>query len=793
MEKQPQIKVGERMNTETKVTFRAFNQDFNKAIKEMNNESSKLRQEFTLQKEQLKETGTETEKLSAKLNFLKNAHESAGQKVALTESQLTKAKAQFGENSIEVDKLTRQLNSAKISEQKLANEIIQTNRQLTEQSQKAGMNAEKLEQMGNNMQQAGSNIAMSFGVATAAVGAGLGLAVKTAANFEQQLSNVKAVSGATSEEMKVLSELAKKYGATTKYSSIESAQGIEELIKAGVSLKDIINGGLEGALSLATAGELELADAAAIASTALNAFKNDNLTVSKAADLLAGGANASATSVLEMKDGLAQVSAVASGVGVNFKDTTTALSLFANNGLRGSDAGTSLKTMLMNLQPVTKEQKEMFEKLGLVTKDGASAFYDANGKMRPLEEIAGLLNTKLNGLTDAQRQMTLETMFGTDAIRAANILYKEGADGVNKMYSEMSKTTAAEVAKIKMDNFNGEMKRLNSSIESAKVSIGNALIPALTKIADVVQGAVDKFNNLSPTMQKTIAIGGAITFVVLSLITVIGLLMASIGSAMIGFAMLTPVLAGVKTALMALTGPIGIAIAIITTLAIIIYKNWDTIKAKTIEIWDSVKSVISNVANGIKNIISNVFNGIKIYFSTILNVYKTMFTTVWNTIKTATSSVFNSFKSVITNPLKAINLLSIGKDIINGLINGIKSKISSIGEAMSSVGSTITKKIKGVLDIHSPSRVMMQLGKYIPEGLSEGITQNLKTVSSASEQMAGATIPRMEKVVNNNTPISVNLTYNGNNPDDAYSMLDIIEDGLSSRFTSKLRTSGVRT
>ncbi|MGQ7101892.1 phage tail tape measure protein [Escherichia sp. SP-MK] len=131
---------------------------------------------------------------------------------------------------------------------------------------------------------------------------------------------------------------------------MEAGQGIEELIKAGVSLTDIINGGLEGALNLATAGELELGDAAEIASTALNAFKDDNLSVAQAADLLAGAANASATSVGEMKFGLSMVSAVAAGVGLSFKDTTTALALFAQNGLKGSDAGTSLKTQTSFLQ-----------------------------------------------------------------------------------------------------------------------------------------------------------------------------------------------------------------------------------------------------------------------------------------------------------------------------------------------------------------------------------------------------------------------------------------------------------
>ncbi|PLR93237.1 phage tail tape measure protein [Bacillus sp. T33-2] len=192
-----------------------------------------------------------------------------------------------------------------------------------------------MQDVGGKMQSAGSEITQSFGMAFLAVGAGLGLTAKKAMDFESQMSSVKSVMSPdeVNEFGASLTDLAKKMGAETKFSSLEAAQGIEELIKAGVTVTDIINGGLDGALSLAVAGELELADAAEVASTALNAFKKDNLSVMQAADLLAGAANASATSVSEMKFGLSMVSAVASGVGLSFKDTTTALASFAQNGL----------------------------------------------------------------------------------------------------------------------------------------------------------------------------------------------------------------------------------------------------------------------------------------------------------------------------------------------------------------------------------------------------------------------------------------------------------------------------
>ncbi|EAH2533507.1 phage tail tape measure protein, partial [Listeria monocytogenes] len=154
----------------------------------------------------------------------------------------------------------------------------------------------------------------------APVALGLGFATKKAADFEQQMSNTLSVMSPSevNEYKDALRELAIQQGTDTKYSALEAAQAQEELLKAGLSVKDVINGGLSGALSLATAGELDLASAAEIAATVLNAFKDDNLSVADAANILAGAANASGTSVEEMKMSLQQVSAVASGVGLSF-------------------------------------------------------------------------------------------------------------------------------------------------------------------------------------------------------------------------------------------------------------------------------------------------------------------------------------------------------------------------------------------------------------------------------------------------------------------------------------------
>lgn len=519
--------------------------------------------------------------------------------------------------------------------------------------------SEDLKKTGRKMSDIGTQAFQGLAVASVATAGGLGLATKQAMDFEQQISSVKSVMDPADVEKYggSLSELAIQLGAETKYSALEAAQGIEELVKAGVSADDIMSGGLKGALSLATAGELDLADAAEIASVALNAFKDDNLSVSQAADVLAGAASASATDVGELKFGLSAVSAVASGVGLTFTETTDALALFAQNGLKGSDAGTSLKTMLLNLSPSTKAQTEAFASLGLAqynttagykylidkgivpagrhqddirkgleqlvkeelgakaTKTelakayekvekssgfASSAFYDEAGQLKSMSEISGLLKKSLSGLNKEQQQNYLRTMFGTDAIRAGNILVKEGAEGYDKMANSISKIKAADVAREKMDNLAGTIEELKGSLSTAAITVGTALIPAMRGMVEWVQKGVDWFNGLDKSTQETFAKVGAGVAVFIAVAAGLAAIVAAAGFVITGFGAIAgaaaPVIAGLGsiaggagalataggiaagaagalgTALTVLTGPVGLAVAAVVATGVALYK-----------------------------------------------------------------------------------------------------------------------------------------------------------------------------------------------------------------------------
>lgn len=335
--------------------------------------------------------------------------------------------------------------------------------------------------MGTSAQMAGA----------AGIGFGVFNAVQNYSDFTAQLSQIKALTDLDAQTMEQVKAKAMELGDATTFSSTEAAQGMTELLKAGVSVQDVLGDASKAALNLATAGGLGMGEAAEIMSTAMNAFHMDNAT--HAADMLAGAANASATSVQEMRYSLAACSAVAAGAGVSFDDTNTALAVFAQNGLKGSDAGTSLKTMLQNMIPTTKTQIEAFQALNLLTENGTSAFFDANGSMKSMAEIADLLQDRLKGLTKEQQLTYLNAMFGSDAIRGGMILMREGAKGVKDMYDAMSQVTAEKTAIEMMNNLKGSLNELGSAWENLTIKLldgkaGSGLRDFIDELTDLTRG-----------------------------------------------------------------------------------------------------------------------------------------------------------------------------------------------------------------------------------------------------------------------------------------------------------------
>lgn len=345
----------------------------------------------------------------------------------------------------------------------------------------------------------------------AGIGVAVGYSIKKAADFEQQLSSLQSVSGASAKQMAQLKKQAMDAGAATKYSALQAAQAQTELAKGGLTTAQIMGGGLKAALSLAAAGELDLADAATYTVNAMKLFKIRGEESTHVADALATAANQTTADVQDFGAALVQGGGAARSAGYDFDSTITLLEALAEAGTKNSDAGTSMKTALLQLIGPTKKQAEAAKSAGL-------SFLDQSGKMKSLVSISEMLRAKTGDMTKAQRTALFQTLAGTDGFRTLLALYDAGPEKLKLLeQATLRKGYADEVAAKKQDNFAGKLENFKGSIETAAIAVGSKLLPGLTRAAEK---ATDFVNHLSETGQldrfgATIATGAAVAVRVL--------------------------------------------------------------------------------------------------------------------------------------------------------------------------------------------------------------------------------------------------------------------------------------
>lgn len=335
------------------------------------------------------------------------------------------------------------------------------------------------------------------GLAVAAFGVA---AVKMAADFDQQMSTVQANTSATSAQMDQLRTAAIEAGASTVYSASDSADAINDLGKAGMSVTDILTGGLSGALNLAASDGMAVGDAAEYMANALSMFHLKGSQASQVADTLAAGAGKAVGNVSDFGEALNNCGAQANSFGMNVQETTGVLALFAQNGTIGAEAGTQLNSMLMKLAAPSAEASNTMRELGI-------SAYDAQHHFVGMANFAGQLQKAEKGLTDEQRNQANATIFGSYAIKAANYLYAAGESGVNKWTKAVSESGyAAEQAAAKNNNLKGDLENLSGSMESLMISVGEGAQGPLRKMVQGLDTLVDAFAGLPSGAQQTLVV-----------------------------------------------------------------------------------------------------------------------------------------------------------------------------------------------------------------------------------------------------------------------------------------------
>lgn len=303
-------------------------------------------------------------------------------------------------------------------------------------------------------------------------------AVGLEAEFGKTMNLLAATTGAPKRDMQSLSDLALKMGQDTVFSASDASEAMLELARGGMKAATIEGGALKGTLTLAAAGQLSMAEAAAVTNKSMGQFNLTGKDAGSIAAALAGAANASSASVGDLSQALSQGGLAANSVGFSIQETTGVLAAFSNAGLEGSDAGTSMKTMLDRLQPTTAASSKAFRELGITTDDNANRFIKANGEYKSAAQISEILKRGTEDLTASERKRAITQAFGSDAQRAATILSQEGASGIRDMTKATSDQGAAQkTAQASMKGTAGAIEQMRGSIETASLAFGMAIKP----------------------------------------------------------------------------------------------------------------------------------------------------------------------------------------------------------------------------------------------------------------------------------------------------------------------------
>lgn len=557
---------------------------------------------------------------------------------------------------------------------------------------------------------------MTLGLTVPIVAAG-GAATSVAASFDDAMSQVQGALGGASADMDGLRNLALQLGADTVFSATESAQAMVELAKGGLTEAQIKGGALAASMDLAAAGQLNLADAAATTVQMMGSFGLGAGDATRIANALAGAANASSADVSDLTQAMSQCSAQASLAGWSLEDTAAALALFADHGVKGSDAGTSLKTMLQRLAAPTDQAAEAIAAYGLNIRD-------SNGKMKDISGIADELTGKLGGLSDAERDAALQAIFGSDASRAAAILMQSGSEGLAKYIAATNDATAAEtMANAQKGELSWALENMGGAIESASIAFGTALAPAITAVAGVIGNVAEAFASLPAGVQTGIAVVLALVAALGPLLMVIGSVVAALPAISEGFA----VLGGALTIPLA---PAAAVVAAIAAIAAAIYAAWttsETFRAAVMAGVDAISSKVQEIcaflAPYVQAFLDQIVSTVQVAMDTLGPIIGAVLTVIVSTVVPILTSIMDTVAQVLATILATVtNVMAAVSTVIQGawqIISGIFQTV--LGVILAVTTGDFTMLQQGVTSIMQGTMVAIN-------GVMQGI---LSIVSGA--------------------------------------------------------------
>lgn len=665
--------------------------------------------ELLVQKHKL--LGQAIDDTKSKLSSLKEAQTSANQALAqgnISQEQYDALQREIIETEQALKNLEKQ---AYASNQTLANVSI-----AGEQFQLAG---EKVKSAGQKM----------IPVTAAITGMGIA-AVKTSSDFDSAMSQVLAISGATGDEFDQLRDKAREMGAKTKFSATDAAEAMNYMAMAGWKTSDMISG-IDGVMHLAAASGEDLALTSDIITDALTAFGLQASDSARFADVLAAASSNANTNVSMMGETFKYAAPIAGALGYTIEDTALAIGLMANAGIKSSQAGTSLRTIMTELQGDLVLTSSSFGEVMVQT-------INMDGSMRSLTDIMTDLRLAFSYMTEAEQVANAELLVGKQAMSGFLAIMNAAPSDVDKLtQSIVNADGAAEsMATTMQDNLEGELEELMSALEEVAISFGDILMPAVRAIVRALNGFVNAINALPSPIKAVVAVILVLVAAIGPILIIVGQMMSGLGSIMIYGPKLIGMLSGIASfitgslipsigAVIVAIGPIPLAIAAIVTVLVLLWNKsdafregviriWENIKQTTIQVWESISQFLKETWTATIEGGKALWNNFTNFMTTFLNNLGQHIQQSWQNIMVTTQGIWMGIKQFITSTWQSI------EHVTAQIINGIGQFIANSWNAIKQTTSTTLKGLYNIIQQvwHSISSTISNVMNWISQFIS---------------------------------------------------------------------------
>lgn len=488
-----------------------------------------------------------------------------------------------------------------------------------------------MDSVGKKLTSAGKNLTTKVTLPIVGIGTA---AVKTSMNFEAAMDKVASLSGAQGENFDRLRDKALEMGAQTMYSATESAEALQYMALAGWDTEDMLDG-LEPILKLAGAAGMDLGRASDIVTDGLTAMGLTAKDAAHFADVMAVTMSKSNTDVNQLGEAFKYVAPLAGAMGYSVEDLNLALGLMANSGIKASQAGTTLRSMLSRLAAPTDAMEVVMGEFGI-------SLTDTEGNMKPLIELLGDLRREIRDSDPVVQSYVASTLAGKNAMSGFLAIVNSSDEDFNKLADAIYNADGAgmEMYDTMTNNLQGSVTELMSALESLMISMGDLLVPLIKEVVSMIQGWVEHLNSLDETQKQQIIQVALVVASIGPLITIIGKLFTTISTVVKFVQALTanPVLILVAAIAAAIGGLVG---TIIT--------NWDKTKSATENVWNGIKLFVTNAVNGLLNFIEKLFPGFKEAGANLFESLWDGLKSVWSRITDWATSAFESLKRAL-NP-----------------------------------------------------------------------------------------------------------------------------------------------